>query len=134
MIPRTTALLDQARVLAGNCLLRHKKFWIEVKSRNTATRPGKITLGTLAMNRDLWAFDFDGVVCNSVGESSKSAWKVRRQRSFSFFNAAGEASSGRADAHICRHQQENGQSSSASLMSRQKKQPLRKRCVLFGQW
>ena len=29
-----------------------------------------------AMSTDLWAFDFDGVVCNSVGESSKSAWKV----------------------------------------------------------
>ena len=31
------------------------------------------------MSTSLWAFDFDGVVCNSVGESSKSAWKVRRR-------------------------------------------------------
>lgn len=28
------------------------------------------------MSKDLWALDFDGVVCNSVGESSKSAWQV----------------------------------------------------------
>ena len=28
------------------------------------------------MAKDLWALDFDGVVCNSVGESSQSAWKV----------------------------------------------------------
>lgn len=28
------------------------------------------------MQSDLWALDFDGVVCNSVGESSKSAWQV----------------------------------------------------------
>jgi len=26
----------------------------------------------------VWALDFDGVVCNSVGESSLTAWKVRR--------------------------------------------------------
>ena len=32
-----------------------------------------------AMSSSLWAFDFDGVVCNSVGESSKSAWKVGRR-------------------------------------------------------
>ena len=24
----------------------------------------------------VWAFDFDGVVCDSVGESSLAAWKV----------------------------------------------------------
>ncbi len=24
----------------------------------------------------LWAFDFDGVVCDSVGESSLSAWRA----------------------------------------------------------
>ena len=29
-----------------------------------------------SMAKDLWALDFDGVVCNSVGESSQSAWKV----------------------------------------------------------
>jgi hypothetical protein len=25
---------------------------------------------------EVWALDFDGVVCDSVGESSQSAWKV----------------------------------------------------------
>lgn len=24
----------------------------------------------------VWAFDFDGVICDSVGESSLAAWKV----------------------------------------------------------
>ena len=28
---------------------------------------------------DVWAFDFDGVVCDSVGESAISAWEVRRK-------------------------------------------------------
>jgi len=28
--------------------------------------------------RAVWAFDFDGVVCDSVGESSEAAWKVRQ--------------------------------------------------------
>jgi hypothetical protein len=27
-------------------------------------------------DRALWAFDFDGVICDSVGESSISAWRV----------------------------------------------------------
>jgi len=27
-------------------------------------------------SKDVWAFDFDGVVCDSVGESSLSAWKA----------------------------------------------------------
>ncbi len=26
----------------------------------------------------VWALDFDGVVCNSVGESSETAWKVSK--------------------------------------------------------
>ena len=26
---------------------------------------------------DVWALDFDGVACDSCGESSLSAWKVR---------------------------------------------------------
>lgn len=26
--------------------------------------------------REVWALDFDGVVCDSCGESSLSAWKV----------------------------------------------------------
>ena len=29
--------------------------------------------------RDVWAFDFDGVVCDSVGESAISAWEVRKE-------------------------------------------------------
>lgn len=29
---------------------------------------------------DVWAFDFDGVVCDSVGESAISAWEVRDWR------------------------------------------------------
>ena len=28
------------------------------------------------MPGSLWAFDFDGVVCDSVGESSLSAWRA----------------------------------------------------------
>ncbi|CAL5223568.1 g6103 [Coccomyxa viridis] len=32
------------------------------------------------MSTSLWAFDFDGVVCNSVGESSKSAWKASARK------------------------------------------------------
>lgn len=31
----------------------------------------------------VWALDFDGVVCNSVGESSETAWKVRN--AFTYF-------------------------------------------------
>ena len=26
--------------------------------------------------KSLWALDFDGVACDSVGESSQSAWQV----------------------------------------------------------
>lgn len=26
--------------------------------------------------KEVWAFDFDGVVCDSVGESSLSAWRA----------------------------------------------------------
>ena len=33
------------------------------------------TSGT-GMAKEVWAFDFDGVVCDSVGESSLSAWKA----------------------------------------------------------
>lgn len=33
-------------------------------------------MGAEATGGDLWALDFDGVVCNSVGESSQSAWEV----------------------------------------------------------
>ncbi len=29
-----------------------------------------------AMTKELWALDFDGVVCDSCGESSVTAWKV----------------------------------------------------------
>ena len=31
---------------------------------------------TMAAAGSLWALDFDGVVCDSVGESSLSAWQV----------------------------------------------------------
>ena len=34
-----------------------------------------------ASNKAVWALDFDGVVCNSVGESSLTAWKVPSDRS-----------------------------------------------------
>jgi phosphoglycolate phosphatase-like HAD superfamily hydrolase len=30
-----------------------------------------------AAGKDLWALDFDGVICDSCGESSQSAWRVR---------------------------------------------------------
>ena len=33
-------------------------------------------MGAEVRGGELWALDFDGVVCNSVGESSQSAWKV----------------------------------------------------------
>lgn len=29
------------------------------------------------MKQEFWALDFDGVICDSCGESSLSAWKVR---------------------------------------------------------
>lgn len=29
--------------------------------------------------RQLWALDFDGVICDSCGESSMSAWKAASQ-------------------------------------------------------
>ena len=32
-----------------------------------------------AASGDVWAFDFDGVVCDSVGESAISAWEVRKK-------------------------------------------------------
>ena len=34
---------------------------------------------------DVWAFDFDGVVCDSVGESAISAWEVRKRKGAEFF-------------------------------------------------
>jgi len=34
---------------------------------------------------NVWAFDFDGVVCDSVGESAISAWEVRRRGGFFIF-------------------------------------------------
>jgi len=36
-------------------------------------------VSTMANSKpDLWALDFDGVVCDSCGESALSAWKVRK--------------------------------------------------------
>lgn len=32
--------------------------------------------GVVARAKNVWALDFDGVVCDSCGESSLSAWKV----------------------------------------------------------
>ena len=100
MIPRSTALLDQATVLAGSCLLRHQTSRINLKPRKTASCWVRLAFSAQAMSGDLWAFDFDGVVCNSVGESSKSAWKVRRQSSLSMLNATREAAGG-SNGAIC---------------------------------
>jgi hypothetical protein len=36
--------------------------------------------------KNLWALDFDGVVCDSVGESSLSAWKAAAQLWPDIFN------------------------------------------------
>ena len=78
MILRCTALLDQ---VTGDL---HCPFYrkntanialISTKHRAKQRRP-RGALRVQAMSTDLWAFDFDGVVCNSVGESSRSAWKV----------------------------------------------------------
>jgi len=40
-----------------------------------------ISAQSQGMSKDLWALDFDGVVCNSVGESSQSAWQVKKHES-----------------------------------------------------
>ncbi|KAL3135304.1 hypothetical protein ABBQ32_007501 [Trebouxia sp. C0010 RCD-2024] len=37
------------------------------------------TAGGQAVQKAVWALDFDGVVCNSVGESSLTAWKAAEQ-------------------------------------------------------
>lgn len=34
----------------------------------------------MAARKSVWALDFDGVVCDSVGESSLSAWQVSQSR------------------------------------------------------
>lgn len=49
----------------------------------TTTKPNRLSSIPVATHRmtaaktDLWALDFDGVACDSCGESSLSAWKVR---------------------------------------------------------
>lgn len=42
------------------------------------------------MKQEFWALDFDGVICDSCGESSLSAWKVSDFDCFHilFFQAA----------------------------------------------
>ena len=35
-------------------------------------------------SKEVWALDFDGVACDSCGESSLSAWRVRQESLFSF--------------------------------------------------
>lgn len=40
-----------------------------------------------ASNKAVWALDFDGVVCNSVGESSLTAWKVPSDRILTAYTA-----------------------------------------------
>ena len=78
MIFRCTALLDQVN---GS---QHRPFHKEYKRSTTLIlknhrakqRRPRGAPRVQAMSADLWAFDFDGVVCNSVGESSRSAWKV----------------------------------------------------------
>ena len=78
MILRCTALHDQ---VTGKlrCPIHGKNTantaLISTKHRAKQRRPRRAPR-VQAMSTDLWAFDFDGVVCNSVGESSKSAWKV----------------------------------------------------------
>ena len=78
MILRCTALLDQ---VTGNLRCPFTRFstantvLISTKHRAKQRRP-RGAPRVQAMSTDLWAFDFDGVVCNSVGESSRSAWKV----------------------------------------------------------
>jgi hypothetical protein len=46
--------------------------------RRKGHRSCTIAAQVRGMQSDLWALDFDGVVCNSVGESSKSAWQVNK--------------------------------------------------------
>ena len=49
--------------------------------RLTATARPSLLRGSVrpmaAAKPDVWALDFDGVACDSCGESSLSAWKVR---------------------------------------------------------
>ena len=45
---------------------------------------GSELLAGRAMKEELWALDFDGVICDSCGESSLSAWKVLCSHSLYF--------------------------------------------------
>lgn len=38
------------------------------------------------MPGNVWAFDFDGVVCDSIGESSLSAWRAAEEKWPEVFN------------------------------------------------
>ena len=40
------------------------------------------------MSGPVWAFDFDGVVCDSVGESSLSAWRAAEEKWPEIFSSA----------------------------------------------
>ena len=53
-------------------LYRHS----DTAKRLLCSARSRIVVQVQSMSKDLWALDFDGVVCNSVGESSKSAWQV----------------------------------------------------------
>ena len=54
--------------------------YTRIASDRILSLPRKVrAISTMASaSSDLWALDFDGVACDSCGESSLSAWKVRK--------------------------------------------------------
>lgn len=71
---------------------RSANFGVGTASRLQNTKRGSRTVRATApmvlaqsasdistRNKAVWALDFDGVVCNSVGESSATAWKAAEQ-------------------------------------------------------
>lgn len=57
-------------------------FSTSAPSSSSASRTRTRTVMTASSKSasDVWAFDFDGVVCDSVGESAISAWEVRKEK------------------------------------------------------
>ena len=131
MILRCTALHDQ--VTSNLSCKFHRKdtvntTLISTKHRAKQLRP-RGAPRVQAMSTDLWAFDFDGVVCNSVGESSKSAWKVgiKMPPETSLHPPPDICNS--LTPLDCRHRPGNGQTCSAKARYRPRKRRWKARCA-----
>ncbi|EIE27437.1 hypothetical protein COCSUDRAFT_26736 [Coccomyxa subellipsoidea C-169] len=80
MSSTSTALLHEVGCLRG---LRSAIPFLRISPRlnHKQSIPRQRTvIQAQNMSKALWALDFDGVVCNSVGESSKSAWQASARK------------------------------------------------------